>query len=50
MGLPQDEADADSVKWLKRAAELGHADAQHGKAVQVGSIKTSVESAYGFSA
>jgi TPR repeat protein len=27
-GLPQTEAHAESIKWLKRAAELGHADAQ----------------------
>ena len=35
-GLPQDEARVDATKWLKRAAILGHADAQFECAAEYG--------------
>jgi hypothetical protein len=35
-GLPQDEARADAARWLKRAAVLGHADAQFECAAEYG--------------
>jgi len=42
-GLPQDQAHADSIKWLKQAAELGVPDAQYAYAGVCASAKEKAE-------